>query len=547
MEITDLIGVAAAQSPGTRPAPTGDDRFDRHLEVAFADPSRRAERAEYKARVTVSAEAVTPAGESEAADPASDAAAEPEAAPKRAEMVAQDSGDVAPAETATPGNEAQAAEAVARPHHANKPDHARAAHKAAAAAESTTAPAATLTAATPAPAVAVTDGTVVATPAALDETAAAATPAAPAAVIEQLLVEGAPVPVAPAATAPEAPVPATPHKGHGAHGKVAKAPGVPELPGLKAAEAEPADPALVLAAVTAAAPSVTQTAAAPTGGHVAPQGDRTAPLHGIPPTAGDVPRGTTAPVAPTAGQPQAAGPQAPVPGAQNQAGQNSTGQNPGGQNGGAAAQTINQLAAAASGETGGRAEFRLPDVQSAAPQNTAARPDLGTMGGSPLTQATSGTTGAPAAAAMMRPAPAMPQPAFQPPAIQVAMNIADAIEDGSSRIGIRLHPEELGRVDVRLSIGRDGRVSAMVLADRPDTLTLLRNDSHALERALADAGLHAETGGLSFGLRERGEGGFGRDQYPNGKQPGSLLNEATVTAAAGPAGGLNSRALDISV
>ena len=101
-----------------------------------------------------------------------------------------------------------------------------------------------------------------------------------------------------------------------------------------------------------------------------------------------------------------------------------------------------------------------------------------------------------------------------PATVQVAVKLGEAIADGASRIGIRLHPAELGRVDVSLDIRADGRVHAVILADRADTLDTLRNDARLLERALADAGLDTTSGGLEFGLREQQprfeqEGGHG--------------------------------------
>ena len=101
---------------------------------------------------------------------------------------------------------------------------------------------------------------------------------------------------------------------------------------------------------------------------------------------------------------------------------------------------------------------------------------------------------------------AAPRPALLPQqavANQVAVQLAKAAANGATKFNIRLHPAELGRVDVRLEISSDGRVSAVVLADRPETLELLRNDSRILERALEQAGLHADSGALKFGLRDQ--------------------------------------------
>ena len=44
----------------------------------------------------------------------------------------------------------------------------------------------------------------------------------------------------------------------------------------------------------------------------------------------------------------------------------------------------------------------------------------------------------------------------------------------------------------------------MFIADRPETLDMLQRDARVLERALNDAGLRADSGGLSFNLRSDG-------------------------------------------
>ncbi len=72
---------------------------------------------------------------------------------------------------------------------------------------------------------------------------------------------------------------------------------------------------------------------------------------------------------------------------------------------------------------------------------------------------------------------------------------------GQDRISIKLHPAELGRVDVRLDLGEDGVVRAALVAERPETLELLQRDARGLERALQQAGLQLDSGSLSFNLR----------------------------------------------
>ena len=89
---------------------------------------------------------------------------------------------------------------------------------------------------------------------------------------------------------------------------------------------------------------------------------------------------------------------------------------------------------------------------------------------------------------------------------QVSVRIMKAVSAGNDRINIQLRPPELGRVEVRLEVAQDGRVFAAVTADNKDTLELLRRDASELQKALQDAGLHADAGNMSFNLRG-GQGG----------------------------------------
>ena len=110
-----------------------------------------------------------------------------------------------------------------------------------------------------------------------------------------------------------------------------------------------------------------------------------------------------------------------------------------------------------------------------------------------------------------------PQP-FQSPARsctgggspQIAINIQKAVAQGKDTVTIQLRPEDLGRIDVKLEVGKDGQVQAHVRAEKPETLELLQRDARGLERALQDAGLRTDSGSLSFGLR-------GENRNPDGQ------------------------------
>jgi flagellar hook-length control protein FliK len=89
---------------------------------------------------------------------------------------------------------------------------------------------------------------------------------------------------------------------------------------------------------------------------------------------------------------------------------------------------------------------------------------------------------------------------------QVSVQITKALNAGNDRISIQLKPADLGRVDVQMEVGQDGRVTAVVTADNKQTLDLLQKDSKQLQEALQQAGLQADDDSLNFNLREQDDG-----------------------------------------
>jgi flagellar hook-length control protein FliK len=97
------------------------------------------------------------------------------------------------------------------------------------------------------------------------------------------------------------------------------------------------------------------------------------------------------------------------------------------------------------------------------------------------------------------------------PLAGVPVVIAGRALAGDHHFDIRLDPPDLGRIEVRLKVDKQGQVSSHLIADRPETLALLRRDGDGLERALQDAGLKTTGDGLQFSLRDQ-SGGQGNAQ-----------------------------------
>ncbi len=168
------------------------------------------------------------------------------------------------------------------------------------------------------------------------------------------------------------------------------------------------------------------------------------------------------------------------------------------QSGGSAASRIDALAAASASDAGGS-----PAAQSgwnAAKAATEGLPNFGIVA----------NQAAPAAAAPGTAA------AATVPIAGLAVAIASRAQAGSSQFDIRLDPPELGRIDVRLGVDRDGQVTSHVTVDRADTLQLLQSQQPQLEHALHQAGLKTADNGLQFTLRDQS---FAGQNGGSGAQP----------------------------
>jgi hypothetical protein len=174
----------------------------------------------------------------------------------------------------------------------------------------------------------------------------------------------------------------------------------------------------------------------------------------------------------------------------------------GGSTGTAGAAGASNAASAAVGQPQARIDAGAAPLQGqtfdAVLQNTGPQPG---GAGQPGSLAAAGKAAATAGTGAGNPAPAVP------PAEQVAVQIQRAAAQGQSKVQIRLNPAELGRIDVKLDVGDDGHVRAVLAVDKPETLDLMQRDPRALERALQAAGLKTDQGSLSFNLRDDGTGG----------------------------------------
>ncbi|WP_291607820.1 flagellar hook-length control protein FliK [Bradyrhizobium sp.] len=115
------------------------------------------------------------------------------------------------------------------------------------------------------------------------------------------------------------------------------------------------------------------------------------------------------------------------------------------------------------------------------------------------------------------------------------IEIAASVRSGKTRFDVRLDPADLGRIDVRISVDRNGQIISHLTVEKPETLAMLQQDAPQLQRALDDAGLKTGSNGLQFSLRDQSSSGQnnGNDNSGNARRLIITEDEAVPAAVAG--------------
>ncbi|MCC0053391.1 MAG: flagellar hook-length control protein FliK [Rhodobiaceae bacterium] len=122
------------------------------------------------------------------------------------------------------------------------------------------------------------------------------------------------------------------------------------------------------------------------------------------------------------------------------------------------------------------------------------------------------------------------------PVNQIAIAVSSQARTGTRHFEIRLDPPEMGRIDVRLEMARDGTMNAQLTVDRPETFDALNRDARHLERMLQQSGMKIDGGNIQFSLRDGGGSGQGAHEGDRGTaQAGATLPSGEDEAAAAPA------------
>jgi flagellar hook-length control protein FliK len=120
------------------------------------------------------------------------------------------------------------------------------------------------------------------------------------------------------------------------------------------------------------------------------------------------------------------------------------------------------------------------------------------------------------------------------PVGQVAPVLVQVVHAAAGhQITLRLNPDELGQVTIRIDRAADGTATVQVVAERPETLKLLQADQPQLHRALDDAGLPPEGRSLNLSLATPDSGGNlgGSSSNPGGQAGGNARPDHQATAS----------------
>ena len=115
---------------------------------------------------------------------------------------------------------------------------------------------------------------------------------------------------------------------------------------------------------------------------------------------------------------------------------------------------------------------------------------------------------------------------------QIKVNITKSAVKGVDKIEIQLKPEDLGHIEVKMQIGKDGKLQAHIVASRPETAEILQKEIGNLQKAFNEAGFQTDEGSLSFGFRDDGQAGQNQERNNLRNFIGDVLEQETAMDAA---------------
>lgn len=85
---------------------------------------------------------------------------------------------------------------------------------------------------------------------------------------------------------------------------------------------------------------------------------------------------------------------------------------------------------------------------------------------------------------------------------QVKVNITKSAVRGVDKIDITLKPQDLGHIEIKMHLAKDGKLQAEIVASRPETMEMLQKEAQNLQRSFEEAGFQTDENSLNFSCRE---------------------------------------------
>ena len=89
------------------------------------------------------------------------------------------------------------------------------------------------------------------------------------------------------------------------------------------------------------------------------------------------------------------------------------------------------------------------------------------------------------------------------------------LKEGENTVSIKLKPQELGEIQVKLNLGKDGKITAEINSSKEETHVLLQKNVEVLQKMMSDNGYKSDVSGFSFNFRGSQNGNNGNQEQQN--------------------------------
>lgn len=115
---------------------------------------------------------------------------------------------------------------------------------------------------------------------------------------------------------------------------------------------------------------------------------------------------------------------------------------------------------------------------------------------------------------------------------QVKSQMKAALQKGETHLLVKLTPDDLGKVDIKLDISKDGNVSAFFRAENRETMVLLSKYADDFRQIFGDSGLTSDMSGMNFSSSDQQTSQFDQVAKSIGKNFPTLDEQEEIISLA---------------